>query len=71
MNRIRLKKNKESMLGMRHPWIFSGALDLQEQIEDGAWVEVVNRQDIVLASGHYQNHSIAIRILDFAPVPDK
>lgn len=71
MIRIRLKKNKESILSMRHPWIFSGALDLHHQVEDGAWVEVVNRNDIVLATGHYQNHSIAVRILDFGPVSDR
>ena len=71
MKRVSLKRNKENILAMQHPWIFSGALLTEGELEDGAWVEIVDRNQRVVATGHYQNHSIAVRILAFGTIPDK
>ncbi len=66
MKTVKLKRGKESLLQRRHPWIFSGALAHQEEKpENGAVVRVLDFKDRFLATGHYYNSSIAIRILRF------
>lgn len=68
--KVILKRGKEQSVERRHPWIFSGAIDkLEGAIEDGSWAEVVNFQGKTLGHGHYQNGSIAVRILNFGRVP--
>ena len=49
----------------RHPWVFSGALNLQENIADGELVRVTNKKGRFLGIGHFQNASIAVRIISF------
>ena len=49
----------------RHPWVFSGALNLQENIADGELVRVTNKTGRFLGIGHFQNASIAVRIISF------
>lgn len=50
----------------RHPWIFSGAIDMaSEDLQDGEVVTVQDNQERFLARGHFQNATIAVRILTF------
>ncbi|HYG02175.1 MAG TPA: class I SAM-dependent rRNA methyltransferase [Chryseosolibacter sp.] len=71
--KIILKKGKEFSIQRFHPWIFSGAIQKQEGVStDGAWVEVLDFKGNTLGFGHYQNGSIAVRILSFAKTaPDE
>ncbi len=66
--KLYLKKGKESSLERRHPWLFSGAIDLvdsQEELKEGEVVEIYSKGGDFLATGHYQVGSIAVRILSF------
>ena len=65
MKTIALKPGKERSLERRHPWVFSGALNLQENIADGELVRVTNKTGRFLGIGHFQNASIAVRIISF------
>ena len=63
---IMLRKNKEVAVQRRHPWVFSGAIYRKpDDIQDGDTVEVVDAKGDFLAAGHYQNGSIAVRLLSF------
>lgn len=65
--KIVLKKGKEISIQRSHPWIFSGAIHkIEGPITDGSWVKVVDFKDNVLGFGHYQNGSIAVRMLSFS-----
>ena len=64
--KITLKKGKEYSLERFHPWIFSGAIQKTEgDLQDGCWVEIENNKGKTLGFGHYQNGSIAVRMLSF------
>jgi 23S rRNA (cytosine1962-C5)-methyltransferase len=64
--RVILKKGKEDLINKRHPWLFSGAIDLLEDtLEEGDLVEVQDYKQEFLAIGHYQIGSIAVRLLEF------
>ena len=71
---IQLKKGKEFSIQRFHPWVFSGAIQkITGEVTDGCWVEVTDHKNAILGFGHYQNGSIAIRILSFKkekPGPD-
>jgi 23S rRNA (cytosine1962-C5)-methyltransferase len=61
-----LKKNKEESILRRHPWIFSRAIDLiDEEIVDGDIVSIYDSRKRFLAIGHFQNATIAVRIVSF------
>ena len=61
-----LSKNKEESLLRKHPWVFSGAIDLiDEGILDGDIVTVFDSKEKFLGTGHFQNATIAVRILSF------
>ena len=63
---IILKKGKEESLKRFHPWLFSGAIQaIEEGIEEGDTVCLVNRNGDFIAVGHYQVGSIAGRVLTF------
>lgn len=65
--KIILKKGKEFSIQRFHPWIFSGAIHRMEgEVIDGSWVEVQGHKSIILGYGHYQNGSIAVRMLSFS-----
>jgi 23S rRNA (cytosine1962-C5)-methyltransferase len=67
--KITLKKGKEFSIQRFHPWIFSGAIQKMEgPVTDGVWVEVLDAKANVLGHGHYQNGSIAVRLLNFGNV---
>jgi 23S rRNA (cytosine1962-C5)-methyltransferase len=64
--RVILKKGKDYSIQRFHPWIFSGAIaKLVGGVLDGDWVTVSSASGKVLGHGHYQNGSIAVRILSF------
>lgn len=63
---VQLLSHKTQSLERRHPWIFSGALkEMPKDLEDGALVSVVDKKGQVLAQGHFQHGSIAVRVLSF------
>ena len=70
MKQVYLKRGKEESLLRYHPWIFSGALHhIDDDIEEGDIVRVVNAAGEFIATGHYQQGSIAVRVLSFDDVP--
>ncbi|MFM1893237.1 MAG: hypothetical protein RIQ90_403 [Bacteroidota bacterium] len=67
MQEIYLRKGKDASIRRKHPWIFSGAIGSDtSSIEDGSLVRVCTNQQEVLAIGHFQKGSIAVRILRFS-----
>ena len=66
---IRLKRGKEESLKRFHPWVFSGAiLKVDEGTGEGDVVRVVTNVGDFIAVGHYQEGSIAVRVLSFSDV---
>ena len=64
---IRLRKGKDESLRRFHPWVFSGAIhSMDEGIEEGDVVRVVTFSGDFIAVGHYQQGSIAVRVLTFS-----
>lgn len=69
MNKVYLKRGKEESLLRFHPWIFSGAIHHTDNgIEEGEVVRVVTENGDYIAVGHYQQGSIAVRVLTFNEV---
>ncbi len=67
---ITLKPHKEESLLRFHPWVFSGAIArIAGHATEGDVVRVVDCNGRFLAIGHYQNSSIAVRILSFVDRP--
>ncbi len=57
---------KEKAILRRHPWIFSGAVNLiVGEPQDGDLVDVVDSHGQWLAAGHYQDESIICKVLTF------
>lgn len=66
MKKIYLKRGKEESLNRFHPWVFSGAIaKMDDGIEEGETVNVIQSNGNVIATGHYQIGSIAVRVLSF------
>ena len=66
---IQLRKGKDESLKRYHPWVFSGAIQQVENgIEEGEVVRVVTNTGDFVAVGHYQQGSIAVRILSFSDI---
>ena len=69
MKQIQLKRGKEESLLRFHPWVFSGAIQhADNDIEEGDIVRVVTANGDFIAVGHYQEGSIAVRVLSFRDV---
>ena len=52
-----------------HPWVFSGAIQhIDDGIDEGDVVRVVTSTGSFIAVGHYQEGSIAVRVLSFRDV---
>ncbi len=67
IKKITLKPKKDASLRRFHPWVFSGAIAKTEgAIADGEVVEIHDASGNYLATGHYQNGSICVRIFSFA-----
>ena len=66
---IRLKRGKEESLRRFHPWVFSGAIQhIDEGVNEGDVVRVTTNTGDFIAVGHYQEGSIAVRVLTFSDV---
>jgi len=67
--RVVLKSGKDQSLRRFHPWVFSGAIKkIYGPAREGILVDVYDNKDEFLATGHYQDGSIAVRILSFDPL---
>lgn len=67
---VRLKKGKDESLRRWHPWVFSGAIaSIDEGVDEGDRVIVLDHEGQQLGTGHYQIGSIAVRILQFGSEP--
>lgn len=68
--KIVLKSGKDQSLRRYHPWVFSGAIaKFVGKPVEGCVVDVYDNKDEFLATGHYQNNSIAVRVLSFKKRP--
>ena len=66
MIKIILKRGREESLLRFHPWVFSGAIaEVQGEPAEGDLVAVHSAAGDLLAYGHYQIGSIAVRVLSF------
>lgn len=66
---IQLRRGKDESLRRFHPWVFSGAIQhADDGIEEGETVRVVTNSGDFIAVGHYQQGSIAVRVLTFKDV---
>ena len=65
-SQIILKIGKENPVKRFHPWIFSGAIGkIVGKPADGEVVDVLDSQKNYLATGHYHEGSIAVKIFSF------
>ena len=66
MKKVILKPTKEKSLLRKHPWLFSGAIKkIDDNIHDGDIVRIYSNKDKYLATGHYNEGNISVRIFDF------
>lgn len=66
MTKIILRHKREVAVKRFHPWIFSGAVyEIQGDAKDGDVVKVYSSKGEFLATGHYQDGSIKVRIFSF------
>lgn len=66
---LSVRKGKEEAISRRHPWIFSGAIfSKPDDLVDGEVVRVLDHKGKHLATGHYHEGSIMVRILSFKDV---
>ena len=66
MIKVILKRGREESLRRFHPWVFSGAIaEIQGNPLEGDMVSVHASDGEILAYGHYQIGSIAVRVLSF------
>jgi len=65
-----LKPGKDESLKRFHPWVFSGAIKrMDEGIEEGDVVRVLNSKGEFIAVGHFQKGTITVRVLSFHDIP--
>ncbi len=66
MIKVILRKGREDSLRRFHPWVFSGAIaEIQGNPAEGDMVAVHASDGSLMAYGHYQIGSIAVRVLSF------
>lgn len=64
--KVILHAGREQSLLRRHQWVFSGAIKKKDKsISDGDVVSIYDHRGNVLATGHFQDSSIAVRVLAF------
>lgn len=69
MQIITLNKGREQSILRRHPWIFSRALHkVPKSIADGDVVHIQDDHGNIIGTGHYQDSSLAVRLLAFENV---
>lgn len=63
---LQLKPKRERSILLKHPWIFSGALEKLPKAEEGEIVEVRSQDKKILGYGFYSSHSqISCRMFDW------
>lgn len=68
-SKIYLQAGRDEAVRRFHPWIFSRAIGRTEgELADGDIVEVYDRKGEYLATGHYHDGSIAVRLFSFAAI---
>ena len=66
---IYLKKGKDESLKRFHPWVFSGAIaHMDEGINEGDVVKLLDCQGTFMAVGHFQFGTIMVRVLSFEDI---
>ncbi|GAB3506518.1 class I SAM-dependent rRNA methyltransferase [Spirosoma knui] len=66
-SKLYLQAGRDEAVRRFHPWVFSRAIGRYEgNLDDGDVVEVFDRKGEYLATGHYHDGSIAVRIFSFA-----
>ena len=66
MKKVTLKPAKEKSLLRKHPWVFSGAIkNVENDTKDGSIVEIFSNKEKYLATGHYNQGNISVRIFEF------
>ena len=66
---IKLHKGRELSVLRRHPWIFSRAIhSATEDLADGDTVTIHNSKEEIIGIGHYQDSSLAVRIIAFQEI---
>ncbi len=72
MDKVILRPRREESILRYHPWVFSGAIaQIVGHPAEGDLVNVVSADGQLLACGHYQVGSIAVRILSFDEDPTR
>ena len=70
MAKVILKNRRDDSLRRFHPWVFSGAIaTIEGNPAEGDLVDVYTAQGELIATGHYQVGSIAVRVLSFNDDP--
>ena len=70
MDKVILRPHREESLLRYHPWVFSGAIaQIVGHPAEGDLVSIVSADGSLLACGHYQIGSIAVRVLSFDEDP--
>lgn len=70
MIKIQLRPHRDEAVRRFHPWVFSGAVHtIDGTPKDGDIVEVFDRGGEWIATGHYQDGSICVRIISFEYQP--
>ncbi|MBK8504891.1 MAG: class I SAM-dependent rRNA methyltransferase [Saprospiraceae bacterium] len=67
--KIIVKADKLPAIRRRHPWIFSRGIQTKPDVKDGEIVKVFSPKGEYLATGHYHDSSIAVRILSYNDQP--
>jgi len=68
--RVTLKPGKEYALQRFHPWVFSGAVkSVPDDIREGEVVEIFSAAGDYLATAHFQQGGIALKIISFRQRP--
>src|SRR5689334_15379987 len=68
--KIILNTGKERSLKNFHPWVFSGAVkSIGDGVQEGDIVEVFSADGNYLATGHYHDGSIKVRLFSFERTP--
>ena len=69
IKKIFLQKGKDIPVRRFHPWVFSGAIaQTNTKLQDGDQVQVLDHQENYLATGHYHNGNIAVRLFCFEEI---
>ncbi|MCF8219132.1 MAG: class I SAM-dependent rRNA methyltransferase [Bacteroidales bacterium] len=71
--KVILKTKKAEAVRRFHPWVFSGAIkDIEGHVSNGSIVDVYSNKMKYLATGHYQESSIAVRLFSWNAIfPDR